>query len=423
MMVLEEVEKFEQTLTEKEAAAIIQLLFSYGVLDELPPGIEAKIFNENISSREKLSEVPLKRLNDCVERLGHERAALRTQALQLLYAEAEKRKLLHSTAKDVAKILGDEEEIKLKGFLLKVRVPSEQRLKQYRTEKIASLEIDFKEVYSFFDSQLRNKFKSLRRKVYQIVNVHAIKIQQIDNQALYLLPTTEISRFMEEINKVNKEFEELADRIVKEYEELSKNKKLMEWLARKKMTLKQPKTDDLFVTYELAPVSISTETLRQALGETLGGELDRKTQLLLEEYERQLRKKNTALLVSLENELLTKLRSLLRRIAELLSNGKKDRRVLRKIQQDLNLLARKAKGCGLEQLAQVTKVSAEAVKAIMEGKPDQKQSFANQLAVLVKIPRPTNPNEVDAVLCQASEKLAGVADARILALKRRMMTA
>ncbi len=349
--------------------------------------------------------------------------------------ELEKRRLLRSDytfikeqqeavedyEKLTIKLLG-EDEVKLQGFLLNVSMPSEARLSQRLSsthqkelKKLANNARINDISFSFFSNEYSSRIKSIRRDLYtKVISKHCIKIQHIDNKTRYLLPGKNVPNFIQEIEELNKELKELKKDIEEEQRRLNNNERLQHILKEYNITIKQVDTSGFRIYYKFDPIKLDSSTIREIIEEDLNLQLTLKGEKIIEEYEEQLREQNKAILNSLEEEFISKLKLLIAKLGRKIAGEKVHTKVL---DAELQLLENKARSVKLYHLANLTKTNRIFLEQIADNKQLSLQACAQEISQLVRIQKAEDPKET---IRNGLNKLKNITDARILSLQRKM---
>ncbi|MHA1828961.1 MAG: hypothetical protein ACTSX6_09995 [Candidatus Heimdallarchaeaceae archaeon] len=349
--------------------------------------------------------------------------------------ELEKRRLLRSdytfikeqqeAVEDYEKLaieLLGEDEVKLQGFLLNVSMPSEARLSQRLSstqlkelKKLANNARVSDVSFSFFSNEYSSRIKSIRRDLYtKIISKYCIKIQHIDNKTLYLLPGKNVPSFIQKIEELNKELKELKKDIEEEQGRLNNNERLQHILKEYNITIKQVDTSGFRIYYKLDPIKLDSSTIREILEEDLNLQLSLKGEKIIKEYEQQLREQNEAILNSLEEEFISKLKLLITKLGRKIAGEKVHTKVL---DAELQLLENKSRSVGLSHLANLTKTTRIFLEQIAENKQSSLRACAQEISRLVRIPKAEYPK---VTIRHGLNKLNNIADARILSLQRKL---
>jgi len=145
-------------------------------------------------------------------------------------------------------------------------------------------------------------------------------------------------------------------------------------------------------------------------------QLTLKGEKIIEEYEQQLREQNEAILNSLEEEFISKLKLLITKLGRKIAGEKVHTKVL---DAELQLLENKSRSVGLSHLANLTKTTRIFIflEQIAENKQSSLRACAREISQLVRIPKAEDPK---VTIRHGLNKLNNIADARILSLQRKL---
>jgi len=417
-------------------------------------GYEEKFFEKEISGysqeypliskvkdpRDKLSEIPEKVLDNLIGAkagISLDPDNRFNSAIMFLWSKSVASKHLSEEIEILEEVFADVEgEITLEGYFLTVSQPSEARLRQYRTNYYKGISesldrnVSSTEGFSFFDNSLLNKFKTLRRKCYNLIDELSIKLQKVENNTLYLLPTVNVVDFVEGIDEINTEYSELKERILVDFELLKENNDLEKFLDERGMRLKKPPTTDMKIRYSFHEVSINVNTLKTAVGSAMGKELDSRARSLLAKYEDEVVDRQRKILVELEHDLTSDLSQLLKTVANALTSlSSHTHKVSVALERNIKEMVDKSRITGLRKLQDLAEITYNSVKAQRSRSYKDLEKFTKNLCSRVSVPQPKlkdlesetdRARELNSTLVQATAKLSGQCDSRVLALKRKM---